>query len=89
MEDVTTAIPMMDENVGTGDGECGKGMLWIGSPVVGGGGVEPTDESTTGYDDDAPAVVGAVAGREGVGRISDMIGPEAGSARMPPYPGMP
>jgi hypothetical protein len=51
--------------------------------------VEPTDESTTGYDDDAPAVVGAVAGREGVGRISDMIGPEAGSARMPPYPGMP
>jgi hypothetical protein len=64
-------------------------MLWIGSTVVGGGGVEPTDESTSRCDDDAPTTVSATAGREGIGRISDMIGPEASSARMPPYPGMP
>jgi hypothetical protein len=79
---------MMDENVGRGDGECGKGMLWIGSPVDGSGDMEPTD-ATTGGCEDRPAAVAVDAGREGVGMISEMIGPDAGSAGIPPYPGMP
>jgi hypothetical protein len=89
VEDVVMAVPMIDENVGTGDGECGKGMLWIGSPVDGGDGVKPEDESTAGWDKEVPAAVGAAAEREGVDMISEMTGPEAGSAGMPPYPGMP
>ena len=84
---------MIDENVGSGEGECGKGMLWIGSPVDGGCGVEASDkcvvESVAGCDDEEPAAVAADAGREGVGMISEMTGPKAGSAGMPPYPGMP
>jgi len=83
---------MIDENVGSGEGECEKGMLWIGSPIDGGCGVEPmdesTDESAAGYDDDEPAAVAADAEREGVGMISEITGPKAGSARMPPYPSM-
>jgi hypothetical protein len=80
---------MIDENVGTGDGECGKEMLWIGSPVGGRDGGTPEDESTAGWDEEVPAAVGADAENEGVGMISEMTGPEAGSAGMPPYPGMP
>jgi len=54
-------------------------MDWIGTPVC--GGCEPT-AGDTGSD-----VVGT--GNGGVGRISEMTGPDAGSAGMPPYPGMP
>ena len=89
MEDVMTAVPIKAENVGSGEGECGKGMLWIGSPVDGGCGVEPMDECAAGCDDEEPAAVAANAGREGMGMISEMTGPEAGSAGMPPYPSMP
>jgi len=84
---------MIDEIVGSGEGECGKGMLWIGSPVDVGCGVEPMDESAaesaTGCDDEEPAAIAADAGGEGVGMISEMTGSEAGSAGMPPYPSMP
>jgi len=83
---------MIDEIVGSGEGECGKGMLWIGSPVDGGCGVEPMDEcaaeSVASCDDEEPVAVVADARREGVGMISEMTGPEAGSTGMPPYPGM-
>jgi hypothetical protein len=43
MEGDETAVPMMEENDGTGDGECGNWMLWIGSPVDGGDSVDPVD----------------------------------------------
>jgi hypothetical protein len=36
---------MMDEREGSGDGECGNGMDWIGNPVRGGW-VDPTPAST-------------------------------------------
>jgi hypothetical protein len=81
---------MMSANIGSGDGECGNWMLWIGSPVVGGGGVAPTEESAAGCNgEDEPTGIAANAGREGVGMISEITGPEAGSAGIPPYPGMP
>jgi hypothetical protein len=81
---------MLSVNVGSGDGECGNWMLWIGSPVVGGGGVAPMEESAAGCnDEDERTGTAANTGREGVGMISEITSPEAGRAGILPYPGMP
>jgi hypothetical protein len=79
---------MLSANVGSGDGECGNWMLWIGSPVSGGVGEAPMEESAAGCNDERTGTT-ANTGREGVGIISEITGPEAGRAGIPPYPGMP
>ena len=75
---------MMDKKDGTGDGEWGKEILVMGTPIVGSIGGEDTAPETCTEELDA--------GREG--RASDaesrseITGPVAGSMGMPPYPGM-
>ena len=68
----------MEDNNGTGDGDDGNGIDWIGSPVGDGCEVMPVAVGTGS---------GAVdPGSDGEGRISETTGSDAGK---PPYPGMP
>lgn len=66
----------MDAIDGSGDGECGNGMDWIGSPVTGGCDVVAPEAAVA-----APRDGDADAADVGVGRISEMTGPVDG---MPP-----
>ena len=64
---------MMDESDGTGDGEWGNGILWMGNPVI-------------GWKDTCPPAEVAVKDAGGEDCTSEMTGADAG---MPPKPGMP
>jgi hypothetical protein len=73
----------MDDNEGNGDGECWKGMDWIGKPVSSGCDAATPKAAEVTPNDGVPTIVGDA---EGVGNISEMTGPLAGRL---PYPGMP
>ena len=71
---------MMDDSEGTGDGECGKAIWVMGTPVDGGGGRDRAPVMVT------PVVgTGGAAWKDGADNgNSEMAGPDAGSAGMPP-----
>lgn len=75
---------MMDQKDRTSDGEWGKEILVMGTPIVDSIDGEDTAPETCTEELDA--------GREG--KVSgaksrfEITGPEASSAGMPPYPGM-
>ena len=78
---------MTDENEGTGDGECGKLILWIGTPHgCGGGGSHETYVAG----DDSGAVDKAIPAESTAASISEIAGAEdAGKADRLPNPGNP
>lgn len=71
---------MMEENDGTGEGEWGKLMWVMGTPMDGcPGWVDMAmDASNGGADACMEGIIG------GAVETSEMIGPEAGSCGMPP-----
>jgi hypothetical protein len=73
----------MEDIDGNGDGECGKGMDWMGKPGSGCCDATTPKAAEVAPSDGVPAVIGDV---EGVGSNSETTGP---LAERPPYPGMP
>lgn len=80
MADARSGDGMIEENDGTGDGECGKLMWMMGVPMDGCPGWVDTavDAGTCGADAWMEGLIGDVE------EISEMNGPKAESCGMPP-----